>query len=282
MATTEQPGTGRAKLVGSSGKTIPPGTAHLASAKILNIAISTKHGIELSRALRYKNTSYAKRFLENVVAGTSPVPFRRFKGDVGHKAGMAAGRYPQKAAKEFLRLVKSVEANAQDKGLDTSNLKIVKILANKASIPTTGGRQRSGTKRSHIEIAVKEGKSVGKKAPAKKAKVEAPKAEVKEVAKVEEKKEEVKAEPEVAEKAAPETAEKKSEGAPVEETKEEVQAQEKAPVVKEEDATETTANTNESTEEAAPARGEKIEEPVAEKTNDAQESQEETSGEKTE
>ncbi len=250
-------------------------TEHLASAKILNIAISTKHGIELSRALRYKNTSYAKRFLENVVSGASPVPFRRFKGDVGHKAGMAAGRFAQKAAKEFLRLVKSVEANAQDKGLDTSNLKIVKILTNKASIPQTGGRQRSATKRSHIEIAVKEGKAVEKKVPAKKAKSESPKTEVK-------------SEPEVAGKVAPETAEKKGEEAPVEETKEEVKAQnEEVPVInKEEKAEEETApadNTNESTEEA-PAEDtteEKPEEQRAEETNDTQESTEEENVEKT-
>lgn len=133
---------------------------HCASAKALSIPISTKHGVEISNYLRYKNTSFAKDFLQNVIELKKPVPFKRFKRDVGHKAGMAAGRYPQKAAKEFLHLVESVEANAQAKGLNLSNLKIVKVLANKASIPFTGGRRRVGTKRTHLELVVQE--SAGK------------------------------------------------------------------------------------------------------------------------
>jgi len=134
------------------------GTEHQARAKAMNIAVSTKHSIVISNFLRYKNTAFAKSFLEDVIKKRKAVPFTRFNRDTGHKRGMAAGRYPVKAAAEFLRLIKSVEANAQGKGLNTSSLKIVKILANKAAIPVTGGRQRSATKRSHIEVVVAEGK----------------------------------------------------------------------------------------------------------------------------
>ncbi|MBU0460157.1 MAG: 50S ribosomal protein L22 [Nanoarchaeota archaeon] len=132
------------------------GTEHIAIAKAMNLPVSTKHGVEISNFLRYKKTSFAKRFLEDVIQLKKPVPFKKFNRDVGHKPGMAAGRYPQKAAKEFLSLIKSVEANAQMKGLNTSNLKITKLLANKASLPMTGGRQRRGTKRTHLEVEVKE------------------------------------------------------------------------------------------------------------------------------
>lgn len=135
---------------------VKKGMEHRAFAKAMNLPISTKHSIEISRFLRYKNTHFAKRFLEEVMALKKAVPFNRFRRNIGHKAGMASGRYPQKAAKEFLRLVKSVEANAQIKGLNISNLKITKILANKASLPMTGSRHRRGTKRTHLEIEVKE------------------------------------------------------------------------------------------------------------------------------
>lgn len=128
----------------------------MAFAKALNLPISTKHGIEISNYLRYKKTTFAKNFLEEVIALKKAVPFITFNNNVGHKAGMSAGRYPQKAAKEFLSLVKSVEANAQMKGLNSSSLKITKLLANKASEPMTGGRHRRGTKRTHLEIEVKE------------------------------------------------------------------------------------------------------------------------------
>jgi len=141
---------------------------HFAIAKSMNLPVSTKHCIEISRNLRYKNTKSAKDFLEDVIVLKKPVVFRKFTRDMGHKAGISSGRYPQKAAAEFLRLIKSVEANAQFKGLNTSNLKITKILANKASVPATGGRHRRDTKRTNIEIEVKE-RTVGKKDEKKKA-----------------------------------------------------------------------------------------------------------------
>jgi large subunit ribosomal protein L22 len=130
---------------------------HVAVAKVSSASISTKHSVEISNAIRNKNTAVVKSFLENVINLKEAVPFKRYKRDVGHKKNMASGRYPQKAAKEFLKLVKSVEANAQVKGLDTSNLKIVKMVSNIASIPFSGGRRRRGTKRTNIEIMVKEG-----------------------------------------------------------------------------------------------------------------------------
>ncbi len=138
---------------------------HLARAKANNLHISTKHSIEICRHLRYKTTNTSKKILEDTIALKTPIPFQRFNRDVGHKPGMAAGRYPKKAAQDVLKLIKTVEANAQFKGLNTSNLKITKILANKASIPITGGRHRNATKRTNLEIEVIETKE--KKKPKK-------------------------------------------------------------------------------------------------------------------
>jgi large subunit ribosomal protein L22 len=147
---------------------------HVARACTHNIPVSTKHTIEICTYLRYKSTKEAKSILEKVIAKKAPIPFVRFKRNVGHKAGIAAGRFPVKAAKEMLQMVKSVEANAQFKGLNVDNLKITKILANHAPIPFTGNRQHRGTKRTHVEIEVAEFVS-GKKESAqiKKPKVEA-------------------------------------------------------------------------------------------------------------
>ncbi|MBR9682962.1 50S ribosomal protein L22 [Candidatus Woesearchaeota archaeon] len=158
---------------------------HSARAKANDLSISTKHCIEICNYLRYKNTAFAKNVLEEVVALRKPIPFKRFKSDMGHKPGMAAGRFPQKAANEILRLVKAVETNAQFKGLNTANLKITKILANRASIPMTGGRRSTATKRTHVEIEVMEIKEKKRKKEEKIVKAEA-KPETKEV--VEEKK----------------------------------------------------------------------------------------------
>lgn len=149
------------------------GTEHTAMARGLNLPISTKQSVHISKCLRYKTTSYAAQFLQEVMDLQRAVPFKTSNKDMGHKPGMAAGRYPLKAAKEFLRLVKTVEANAQVKGLDTANLKITKMVANKASVSSTGGRQRHAKKRTHLEIVVMEqvkNKEKKDRAPGEKAK----------------------------------------------------------------------------------------------------------------
>ena len=53
-------------------------TGHLAAAKALNLPVSTKHCIEICDSLRYKDVSYAKKFLEEVVDLKRAVPFRKF------------------------------------------------------------------------------------------------------------------------------------------------------------------------------------------------------------
>lgn len=141
---------------------------HLASAKANDLPVSTKHSVEICRHLRFKTTNAAKKILENTISLKAPIPFKRFKNNIGHKPGMAAGRFPQKAAREVLKLIKTVETNAQFKGLNTSSLKISKMLANKASIPLTGGRHRGATKRTNLEIEVIEAKEKKKKQEANK------------------------------------------------------------------------------------------------------------------
>jgi len=150
---------------------------HSASALMRNVPISWKQGIEISNALRFHSVKYAKEYLQEVAALQRPVSFTRYWRDVGHKPGMAAGRYPQKAANYFLRLVKSAEANAQVKGLNTASLKIVKLITNRAPKAPSAGRRRHTARRSHLEIAVAEGavrKSDDRKAKKMPLKVKTP------------------------------------------------------------------------------------------------------------
>ena len=146
-------------------------TVHSAKAVMHSLPFSTKQGKEVCNFLRYKKTEFAKEFLEKVVALKTPVPYRIAVKDLGHKAGIGPGRFPQKAAGFFLQAVKSVKANAQYKGLDINSLVISKILVNKAAIPFTGKRQQVKSKRTHIEIEVEERKNAAgkKKANAEKA-----------------------------------------------------------------------------------------------------------------
>jgi|SRR3989344_6438429 len=139
----------------SDGKDV---NAVVAVAKALNVPVSTKQGIEISRFLRFHSTTFAKKFLEDVIVLRKPVPFVRATKDMGHKAGMSSGRFPIKTAAEFLKLIKSVEANAQVKGMNSSSLKIIHLVSNKANIPRGAGRMGRSHKNSNLEIHVKEGK----------------------------------------------------------------------------------------------------------------------------
>ena len=131
---------------------------HLAKAKVNAISISTKHCIEICSYIRKKNMQKAKELLKLAIEKKRPIPFKKFTGDVGHRKGnLASGRFPVKACTEILKLLETVEANAQFKGLNTSGLIISHICANKASTPWRYGRHiRRKGKRTNIEVVVKE------------------------------------------------------------------------------------------------------------------------------
>jgi len=125
-----------------------------------SLPVSTKFSVEICNFIRNKNTSEAKEILQDVIGGKRAIPFRIFNKDLSHKRKIGPGRYPKKSAIEIVKLLESVEANAQFKGLNTSNLYITHINAHLASRPWRYGRQRRRkAKRTHIEIVVEEKKS---------------------------------------------------------------------------------------------------------------------------
>ncbi|MBW2988985.1 50S ribosomal protein L22 [Candidatus Woesearchaeota archaeon] len=146
-----------------------------------SIPISTKFSVEICNLIRNKKTGRAKEILKNVIAGKEAIEFKRFKRDLSHKKGMGPGRYPKNASIEILKLIECAEANAQFKGINTSDLYIPHINAQLASRPWRYGRQRRRkAKRTHIEIIVQESENKKAKEKGKKEKnKEAPKKEPK-------------------------------------------------------------------------------------------------------
>lgn len=122
-----------------------------------DLPISMKHSVEICSFIRGKNIQLAKQLLEEVIALKRAVPYMRFNQDLGHKKGMASGRFPQKTAKEILKVLESVEINAQFKGMNTSRLRIAHIVTHFASRPLHSGRHRGRKmKRTHVEVIVQE------------------------------------------------------------------------------------------------------------------------------
>ena len=124
-----------------------------------NLDIYFKESSEVCSFVRNKGVGIAKRMLGSVIVGKMAVPFKKYNDDLAHKPGISSGRYPMKCAGEILKIIKSAESNALNKGLNTNDLVITHICAHKASTPYHSGRQRRRKmKRSHIEVVVKEQK----------------------------------------------------------------------------------------------------------------------------
>lgn len=121
-----------------------------------DLPISRKRGFEICRAIRGKTVEQAKSFLNNVIYLKVAVPFKRYNRDTAHKSSSKGpGRYPIKAAKAILKILKTCEANAIQKGYATANLKVYAIVG-KGSKFRRPGRHRWESKRTHIEMVLKE------------------------------------------------------------------------------------------------------------------------------
>ncbi len=130
-----------------------------------DLRVSFKEMVELVRELRGKSLEDARRMLEDVISLRRPVPFKRYKKGVGHRRqlqGWKAGRYPVKAAKLVMKLLKSAEANAEQKGLDTESLFIRHIAAQQGPklrrfFPRAFGRATPKIEQLvHVEVVLEE------------------------------------------------------------------------------------------------------------------------------
>jgi len=121
------------------------------------LSISTKKSVEIANAIRGKPLQKTIDYLERVMKMEKAIPIRKYGRDTAHKKEIGPGKYPVKAVKEILNIIRSAASNAQNKGMDTKSLYIEHISAHKASQPWHSGRQRrSRMKRAHIQVVLKE------------------------------------------------------------------------------------------------------------------------------
>ncbi|MFH0897839.1 MAG: 50S ribosomal protein L22 [Candidatus Bathyarchaeota archaeon] len=137
----------------------------IAKASGRDMKISPKAAREICRSIRHMKLDAAKQFLQDVTEMKKPVPYRRYSKKVGHKAGIQgwyAGRYPVKAARELLKILNGLEANATDRGLDAERLKIVHASSQRGRFikrytPRAFGRSSPKFDMlCHVELAVEE------------------------------------------------------------------------------------------------------------------------------
>lgn len=120
-----------------------------------DLPISPKKSVEICSHLKKKSVENAKQILQDAIEMKKPIPFKRFNKGLGHKAGMAAGRYAVRTCEHILKLLKSAESNANQKGL--GSLVIVHMCANKGANTHHYGRKGGRLmKRTNVEIVVEE------------------------------------------------------------------------------------------------------------------------------
>jgi len=95
--------------------------------------ISHKHAREIAHSIKGKSIESARSYLQSVTTLEHAVPFKRYNNEVAHKSdtGVMAGRYPKKAASEFLKLLDNLESNAEYRGMDLDRLKIINATVHK-------------------------------------------------------------------------------------------------------------------------------------------------------
>ena len=138
-----------------------------------NLNVSAKQCIEICNHIRGRKLKQAKMMLQDSMDIKRAIPFKRFTNGLGHKPGMGSGRFAPKACAEILRVLKSAEGNAKNKGFNAADLVVTHIATQRAPKTWHYGRQsRTQFKSVHIEVVLAEVKEVkiidGKKKDTKK------------------------------------------------------------------------------------------------------------------
>ena len=121
-----------------------------------------KDMVMVAEYIRGKRLSKALESLEAVAALKRTIPYKRFNKGIGHRKGdqFKLGKYPRKAAKFTLGVLKNLQANAEFKGYDPENVKIIHSQAQHGvTRPRRKPKGRWGmwkTEYCHLQIVAKE------------------------------------------------------------------------------------------------------------------------------
>ena len=131
----------------------PDASVECSKARGSHLRVHFKACREVTNTIKGMKLAKAKDFLEKVLNFEAAVPFTMFTGGIGRHAQLkqlktpgSKGRWPQKASKIILDLLKNAEANAEMRGLDVDELVVKHSMCNRAQL------QRRRTYRAHGRI----------------------------------------------------------------------------------------------------------------------------------
>ena len=124
--------------------------------------ISFKDSVVIADKIRGMNLGNAISYLEKVTELKDTVPYRKYSKGIGHRQGntFKSSKYPKKAAKHIIEVLKNAQANAEFKGLEAEKIRIIHVQAQKG----IGRRRRKPRGRSgvwetlyvHFQVIAKE------------------------------------------------------------------------------------------------------------------------------
>ncbi|MEN2975044.1 MAG: 50S ribosomal protein L22 [Candidatus Caldarchaeales archaeon] len=115
---------------GYSVKDLDP--ARTVKASLREVDVSPKYSREVCRSIIGLNIPRAKKLMEDVISMKIMIPYRRYRKKRAHHAQTRGpGGYPVKIARLMLKLLESLEANAEFKGLDPEQVIIRYAVAHK-------------------------------------------------------------------------------------------------------------------------------------------------------
>jgi len=134
-----------------------------------HLRIHFKHCREITTHIKGLQVAKAQKFLDDVLAFKTIVPFTKYTGGIGrkamakqHKTSGDKGRWPVKATAVIRDLLSNAVANAEMKGLDTDLLYVQHAQSNQAP----PGRRRTyrahgrigkyASQPAHVEIVLSE------------------------------------------------------------------------------------------------------------------------------
>ena len=138
-----------------------------AKASITNSPVSVKYSTEVCNQIKSRPVNDVIAWLKRIEAHEEYLPLKRYHKKVAHRKGNAlngekAGRYPEKVARAFVKLLELAKSNADFKGLDAEKMQIIHAFAtmgmNRFSYQSKGriagkARRRNAT---NIEVIVQE------------------------------------------------------------------------------------------------------------------------------
>lgn len=104
-------------------------------ASLREVDLSPKWAREVCESIKGLTIPEAKKLLEDVIKRKRMIRYSRYKKKRAHHAEAAGpGGYPIKVSKHMLKLLESLEANAEFKGLDPEKTKIVHAVSHRGRV----------------------------------------------------------------------------------------------------------------------------------------------------